>query len=84
LRAFRFGALFYGSLGFVIGGMQLPKRGSSGSYREFSLAKIYSAANASELNNNVTQKGRWTAAVTPMISTTTTPKSSLDLINPLL
>jgi hypothetical protein len=64
--------------------MQLPKRESSGSKREFRLATTYSNANASEPSNSVIQTGRQTATVTPMTSDTTMPESSFELINPLL
>jgi hypothetical protein len=45
------------ALGTAIGGIQLPKRGSSGSYRDLSLATMYSDANAIEPSNTLIQIG---------------------------
>ena len=62
------------ALGMFIGGMQLPKRGSSGSYRDLRLTAMYSNANAIEPSNTSTQPGGQApirkVAVTPVIKAT--------------
>jgi hypothetical protein len=74
------------ALGMLIGGMQLPKRGSSGSYRDLSIATMYSNANAIEPSNTSTQTGGQapirTAAVMQVIKATT-PKVHFALLEGL-
>jgi hypothetical protein len=72
--------------GMLIGGMQLPKRGSSGSYRDLNLTAMYSNANAIEPSNTSIQTGGQgpirTAAVMPVIKTTK-PKIQFALLERL-
>jgi len=69
-----------------IGGMQLPKRGSSGSYRDLRLTAMYSNANAIEPSNTSTQPGGQApirpAAVMPAIEATR-PKIHFALLERL-
>jgi hypothetical protein len=76
------GSLVSAALDIVIGGIQLPKRGSSGSYRDLSLATMYSSANAIEPSNASIQiGGRGPISMVAMTATRTArPKIHFALL----
>jgi hypothetical protein len=72
------GDLLLLALGIVIGGIQLPKRGSRGSYRDLNLATMYSKASVIDPSRTIIQMGGRTpirkAAINPMTVNATRPE----------
>jgi len=59
--------------------MQLPKRGSSGSYRDLNLAAIYSKANAIAPSSTTIQMGGRTPIRKPIVKPMTSNKTRLEI-----